>query len=492
MKRKCLPMFVLGFSLAAAGQSAPVGPSAETSAALERLNGLMMLHNPAYEYDRQLADEIGPRLTGSANYVKATEWAEKEFTRLGLKNVHKESWTIPATWEPEVYATARVLAPHEQRLHLESEGWSPSTPEDGVKGTVFYLSSIASEEAVKAQAEKIKGAIVLVDGATFDSAKDAPFAVLMDRLNLVASLGAVAQIDGMGYTQDVPSMLGAGDGGYLWKLPVANMGKEDTLLLRRWLEKGPVTLEFSFRNRIREKVAVDNVVGEIPGTDLKDETVLIGGHLDSWNPGTGAEDNGTGAATVVGVAQAVMALGRPPRRTLRFVVFGGEEEGLLGSHAYAKAHEGEMARMDAVLITDTGSEAPKGWLTMGREDEGNALAGLKPMLEGLGAGGVSEEGRFAFSTDHADFMARGVPVLVLWTDLTKYFELHHKPSDTFDKVDRRDLALGSTTVAVTAYALADAAGEFAAHQTREQVEEQMKKIKQFDEYKEMRDRGMLF
>jgi len=273
---------------------------------------------------------------------------------------------------------------------------------------------------------------------------------------------------------------------------VANMGKEDTLLLRRWLEKGPVTLEFSFRNRIREKVAVDNVVGEIPGTDLKDETVLIGGHLDSWNPGTGAEDNGTGAATVVGVAQAVMALGRPPRRTLRFVVFGGEEEGLLGSHAYAKAHEGEMARMDAVLITDTGSEAPKGWLTMGREDEGNALAGLKPMLEGLGAGGVSEEGRFAFSTDHADFMARGVPVLVLWTDLTKYFELHHKPSDTFDKVDRRDLALGSTTVAVTAYALADAAGEFAAHQTREQVEEQMKKIKQFDEYKEMRDRGMLF
>ncbi len=474
-------------------QTAPAPSLAPaTTANLERLAGYSLLHNPAYEYDRQLADDIGPRLTASDNYVKATDWAVAEFTRLGLKNVHKESWTLASSWEPAEFATGHILTPHPQRLHLESEGWSPSTPEEGVKGQVFYLPSAASEADIKAQADKIKGSIVLIDGETFASAKDTPFGILIDRLNLIASLGAVAQINGMGYTQNVPSMLGSGFSGELWHLPVANLGQEDTLLLRRLLDKGPVTVKFRFINHIRNQVKVDNVVADIPGSELPNETVIIGGHLDSWNHGTGAEDNGTGAASVMGVAQSVMALGHAPRRTLRFIVFGGEEEGLLGSHAYARAHEADMASTDAVLITDTGSEAPKGWLTMGRDDESPSLATLKPLLTNLGSAGVSSDGRFAFSTDHADFMSRGVPVLVLWTGLEKYFQLHHKPSDTFDKVDPRDLALGATTVAVTAYAIADQAASLAPHLTRTQVEDQMKQIKQFDEYKDMADRGLIY
>jgi carboxypeptidase Q len=113
--------------------------SPETQSALVRLGGQLMMAGKAYDYDRHLADDIGPRLTGSANYNEAAGWAESEFTRLGLANVHRESWEIPATWEPETLATARLLKPHEQRLHLESEGWSPSTPEGGVRGAIFYV-----------------------------------------------------------------------------------------------------------------------------------------------------------------------------------------------------------------------------------------------------------------------------------------------------------------------------------------------------------------
>ena len=487
-----LPLSLAAQTPAAQSPAAPPPISPETSASLDRLAGYVMLHNPSYEYDRQLADDIGPRLTASENYVKATDWAVAEFTRLGLKNVHKESWTIAASWEPAEFASGHILAPHQQRLHLESEGWSPSTPEQGVRGDIYYLANAGTDEVVKAQADKIKGKIVLIDEASFASAKDTPFGVLIDRLNLIASLGAIAQINGMGATQNVPSMLGSGYSGVLWPLPVANLGLEDTLLIRRLLEKGPVTVKFRFINAIHKQVKVDNVVADIPGRELPAETVIIGGHLDSWNHGTGAQDNGTGAASVLGIAQAVQALNHPPRRTLRFILFGGEEEGLLGSHAYAKAHEADMASTDAVLITDTGSEAPLGWYPWGRDDEAAALAPVQPLLKNLGSDGISPSGEFAFETDHADFMARGVPTLVLWTSIEKYFQLHHKPSDTFDKVNPRDLALGSATVAVTAYAIAEQLAPFAPHLTRGQVEEQMMKIKQFDEYKDLRDRGQIY
>src|ERR1700677_1034468 len=154
---------------------APAGaqqPQPADQANLVKLGGPLLVAGKAYEYDRELATEIGPRLAGSANYVKAPDWAVAEFTRLGLTNVHKEAWDIPATWEPETVATARMIAPHEQRLHLESEGGSPSTPAGGVRGNVYWLQTL-SADSIKADAAKIKGAIVLVDEATLFG-KDGP------------------------------------------------------------------------------------------------------------------------------------------------------------------------------------------------------------------------------------------------------------------------------------------------------------------------------
>jgi carboxypeptidase Q len=493
MKCKLLPCLLalllpagLAAQAATAEASAPPATTLDTATtqSLVRLGGQLMLAGKAYEYDRVLADDIGPRLTGSPNYVKAAEWATNEFKRLGLSNVHREAWEISSTWEPETFATARILSPHPQRLHLEADGWSVSTPAGGVRGNVYHLK-LMTPDGVKAEAAQIKNAIVLIDQDSF--AKDAPFLFgkLLDTVAIIKDEGARALLVGLGYTNNVSSMAGLSCcNGSISALPVGNVGSEDTLLLRRWLEHGAVEVEFSFTNHTQDHAKVDNVVAEIPGSEANGEYVLVGGHLDSWHLGTGAEDNGTGAASVLAVAEAVKSSGVQPRRTMRFVLFGGEEEGLLGSIHYAREHAAEMDKCAGVFVTDSGPEAPKGWLTFGRDDEDKALGALKPILASLGADGTSDEGRFTFSTDHGPFLIHGVPSFVLWTPTDKYFTLHHKPADTFDKVNERDLNLGVAVVGVTALAFADAK-ESLRHLSSAEIEEQLKKIKAYDEYEDM-------
>jgi len=242
-----------------------------------------------------------------------------------------------------------------------------------------------------------------------------------------------------------------------------------------------------FTNHCSKAVEVPEVVGEIRGSEAPDEVVILGAHLDSWNPGTGAQDNGTGVATVIDAAREIQSLGRAPRRTVRFILFGGEEQGKVGSVAYAKQHRTEMNKIDAVLITDTGAELAKGWLLMGRTDEQEALAQVEPLLSGLGSGSTSTETRELLETDHIGFDVLGVPTLVLWTDLTKYMALHHKASDTFDSVDKATLLQGDATVIATTYAIANAATSLAPHLNAAEVREMMKptgRIEDFEYYKE--------
>jgi len=485
--------FLLASLLPVCAQTAPSTETAklppEEQSALVRLGGQLMIAGKAYDYDRHLADDIGPRLTGSANYNEAAAWAESEFTRLGLANVHGESWEIPATWEPETLATARLLKPHEQRLHLESEGWSPSTPEGGVRGSIFYIKAL-DPDAVKASAAQIKDSIVLIDSDSLFVDKMRRFGRLFDALRMIGDEGARGLILGIGATNNAPSLVGNTDfKGIVANVPCGNLGEEDTLLLKRLLKEGPVEVEFSFKNRIREHVKVDNVVAEIPGRESNGEYVLIGGHLDSWNPGTGAQDNGTGASSVLAVAEAIKAAGLTPRRTMRFVLFGGEEEGLIGSVHYARDHAAELAKCVGDFITDTGSEAPKGWYTFGRDDENHALDPIAPLLSSLDAGVTTDEGRFTFQTDEAPFLVRGVPSFVLWTPTDKYMLLHHKPSDTFDKVDQRDLNLGVAVVGITAYAFADAPTTV-PHFDNTAVENEFKNLKVFEQYQDLQDHKM--
>jgi Zn-dependent M28 family amino/carboxypeptidase len=261
--------------------------------------------------------------------------------------------------------------------------------------------------------------------------------------------------------------------------------------MKRLLEHGPVTVEFSFKNRIRKNVKVDNVVAEIQGSDLPNEAVIVAGHLDSWHPATGAQDNGTGVATVLDVARAIKASGHVPRRTVRFLLVGGEEQGIIGSTAYVRNHRDQMSSIDCVLISDTGGQRAKGWYLMGRDDEKDALTDVEPLLAGLGSNDTTPSVEFLFQTDHISFDVLGVPTLVLWNEVDKYFQLHHKASDSFDLVNQADLNQGVATTAATAYAIADSPQAFAPHDTPTQTEEWLKKTKQWDDYQFFKNAGVL-
>jgi hypothetical protein len=381
-------------SLTAADAASPVGTAmtiaGDTRTAERQLIGDSLLNGQAYEYDRQLADSIGPRLTGSANFQKAAGWAEQQFKALGLSNVHTEEWTLPATWEPDIAAAGHILAPVDHILHIVSLGRSPSTPPGGVTGKIVYVKDLTAAK-LDEQKSELTGAIVLFDHA---------------------SLG--------------------------------------------------------------EKPKLDVIFSALE-------------HLASLRP---LAILSTGVASVIETARAMKGLNRPTRRTVRFALFGGEEQGLL-SAAYVRQHAADLDKIDAVLVTDSGSEAAKGWMLMGREDEKSAVEALKPLLSGLGADEISSDTTYAFQTDHAPFEFLGVPELLLWTGMDKYDTLHHKASDTLDSVVQKDLAQGAAVMAVTAYAIADSPQPFASHLSPAEVRSMAEKSDNLSAYDYFKKIGAL-
>jgi Zn-dependent M28 family amino/carboxypeptidase len=219
-----------------------------------------------------------------------------------------------------------------------------------------------------------------------------------------------------------------------------------------------MSLELS--NRITpDAVSVNNVIAEIPGRERPEEWVLVGAHLDSWDSGTGAQDNATGVAMVLEAARAIAALRPAPRRSIRFALWGGEEQGQIGSTAYARGHAAELDRLVAMLNSDAGSGRTIGWTAPGRADLIRAVRPLtQDFLRELGADTFDESLRYAFQSDGAPFILAGIPTLDLNADDAKYEDIHHKAADTLDRVDARNLSVGAAVVAATAYAIADAAG----------------------------------
>jgi carboxypeptidase Q len=463
-------------------QTAPTTPapvSPETRAAVRQLVGDILVNGQAYNYDGQLADGIGPRLTGSDNYVHAVSWALEQFRTLGLSNVHTESFQMKGLWEPDGPAYGHIIEPREQTLHIYSAGWSPSTPEGGITGKVVYVEHLLPIEKIDAVKDKLNGNIILIDNSSFgDHPSIGDFIKVLDHLETL-SPQAILLTGSANGTQNAGSL---SFGGAIAKFPVAQIGLEDELLIKRFLQWHPVTIHFAFKNRVRPATDVQNVIAEIPGRDLPAETVIVGAHLDSWHPATGAQDNGTGVATVLEAARAIKSLNRPPRRTIRFILFGGEEEGLVGSTAYATKHKAEMSSIDAVLISDTGSQPAKGWYLMGREDEKQSLAPIEPLLAGLGADDTNRDTETLYETDHAGFDVLGVPTLVLWTGVDKYYKLHHQASDSFNSVVQADLNQGVAVTTATAYAIADAAQSFAPHLDAVEVQSMLKKANELDNY----------
>jgi Iap family predicted aminopeptidase len=399
------------------------------------------LNGRAYEYTRQLT-EIGPRLTGSASYERSVDWSVQQFNALGLGSVRRERFSVARTWERERAARGRILAPIQQPLLMASLGWAPSTPDGGIEADLAIVSIRSGFDP-----DDVRGRVVLVDaedGGDFE--------------RRLVSAGAAALLfqDADGDNELAARVRRFGGG--IAPLPAATIARDDVALMRRLAKDGPVRIAIDWRNRISDgPVAVNSVVAEMRGRERPDEWVLAGAHLDSWDFASGAQDNATGVAMVVEAARAIAGLGKAPRRSIRFALWGGEEQGLLGSSAYVEAHADQLDRAVAVLNVDGGTGRILGWTTPGRADVQAEVTELaRALLRDLDAVRVDRGMTYAFDSDGAPFLREGIPVLDLKVDDSRYEEIHHKSTDRLDRVDARNLAIGAAAVAVTAYVIADA------------------------------------
>jgi Iap family predicted aminopeptidase len=261
--------------------------------------------------------------------------------------------------------------------------------------------------------------------------------------------------------------------GKLESLPMAILAREDAERIARFLAAGTnVRVHFTLPNRTPGPVESENVVAEIRGREKPDEFVILGAHLDSWELGTGALDNGCNAAMVIDAARAMHAAGMAPRRSVRFILFTGEEQGMLGSAAYARAHRNELDKMDAAIIFDEGTGHVTGFSLGARKDIVAAVNDALQPLVALGAGTHTTDA--IFGTDNLDFMLEGIPNLVANQEPANYLINYHAQSDTFDKVDMKELKRQVAISAVAAYGIADRAERLGPRQSRAEIEAMIK------------------
>ena len=409
-----------------------------------------------------LCDVIGPRLTGSEKLRQAQAWAKAEMLRLGAVNVHEEAYDFGLAWTRGI-DSARLLTHNGIRFRVDQLAWTP-----GTKGTVqgdLLMVDARNLEELKAFKGHLKGRILLRtnpddkrpplprrggDYEAYQAEQAAMTQFLLDE-GALATLSMSGRKNGLSFTSG-----GAGRDPKKLALPAAYVPQEPYKMLVRLLGRmEPVKLELSLGGGFSAKpVQAYNVVGEIPGRELPGEVVIVGGHLDSWDLGTGATDNATGSSVALEVLRAFQATGLKPRRTLRVILWSGEEQGLLGSRAYVEAHKNELDAIQAVLVDDMGTGTVKGFTLQGRENCRGLMAQAIAPLNDLGVKDLSL--RTMGSTDHAPFDRAGVPAFAAIQEPVDYFlGTHHSQMDYPDHLVPDQLVQGAQAMAVTAWGLAE-------------------------------------
>ncbi len=455
----------------AAGCSTTEPSSCAQAAA--KITPIVMGESPLQENLRRLTDDIGGRVTGSPEMGKAVDWAVSAF-RAGGVDVHTEKYMLPHAWS-EGATQLEVLAPITFPVSLVSIGLSPATPASGMEAPLVYIGSGTEAEFARAGAS-LKGAILLVHTEVSYTWQDLfrKYDIpppIIDRA--VKAAAAAILWTGERERKLLYRHTNSPDG-RLEALPQAILAREDGLRLERaaLAYPGNVRLRLTMPNRIGGPVEQLNVIGEIRGYEKPEEVVVLGAHLDSWELGTGALDNGCNAALVIEAARAIKASGLLPRRTIRFILFSGEEEGLLGSWAYVRAHRAELDKYRGVVIFDSGVGRVTGYSLGGRHDIEAAINEILRPFHGWGADTQTLDA--TSGTDHLDFLLEGVPTLVANQEVANYLQNYHAASDTFDKVDIRELKLNTVLGAVTAWGIADRAEPIGKRQSRAELEVLMK------------------
>ena len=454
------------------GSAAP--PPAATPAAIEhsvaapyrdvaaRIVAAARADRGAYDKLSELTDRIGHRLSGSPELDRAIAWAVQTMTAEGLE-VHTEKVMVPH-WVRGA-EDAAIVKPIARPLAVLGVGDGVATPKGGITAPVVVVHDW---DDLAAKADQVKGAIVLFDvpmppwTEEHGSGYGDVIGYRLHGPSRAAKLGAAGMLiraltnhslrtphtGTLLYDAGVP------------KIPAGELSVEDADLLARLAAKGPVTVHLHLEAQMLPDAPSANVIGELRGREAPDEVVVIGGHLDSWDVGQGAHDDGTGVVTMMETLHVLRSLGLRPRRTIRVVLFTNEENGTAGGKAYAAQHAAELGKTVLALESDSGGFAPRGFTVRGRDDAATARleAHVAQIEKLLGALGVKKLDAGFGGSDIEPMAPAGVPQVGLVVDNRTYFDIHHTEADTLDKVDPAQLADDVAAVAVLAYIAADAPG----------------------------------
>lgn len=429
------------------------GASDPSEEAAARILGSALVESRAYEKLSYLTDRIGHRLSGSSALSQAIAWAVNELKADGLDHVWTEKVTVPHWVRGD--AQARIVAPVAQEMSLLALGGSVATPREGITAELFAVSSL---EELKAAGDAVRGKIVFFNrriSAGFDAEHGYGSAVKLrvDGPSAGAKQGAVAMLirslgtasyrlphtGALRYEEGVP------------RIPAAAIAAEDADLIERLQAAGEaVRARLVLGCKTLPDAESANVIAELRGREWPSEIVLIGAHLDSWDVGQGAHDDGAGVAVVMETMRQLKRHGQIPRRTIRAVLFTNEENGLAGARDYAERHQED--NHVAAVESDSGGAAPIGFGVTAGEGGVEMVRAIARHLTVIDAAQVLPSGGGA---DISPLKKLGVPQLSLLQDPARYFDYHHTAADTLDKVDRSDLDRNVAAMTLLAFMLAE-------------------------------------
>ena len=404
----------------------------------------------AYQRLAQLCDTFGPRFSGTTNLEAAIDWILAQMKKDGLENVHGEKVMVPH-WVRGA-ESAEMLSPRARRLPMLGLGGSIATPPEGITAEVLVVRSFAD---LTQRAAEAVNKIVLFN-VPYTTYGDTVAIRRSGAIEAARAGGAVASLirSVTPFSMQSPHTGSMSYDAAVRKIPHAAITVEDAAMMQRMQDRGEkIVVRLSMSAETLPGVPSSNIVAEITGREKPEEIVLVSGHIDSWDVGQGAMDDGGGAIAAWEAARVMHDLGLRPRRTVRVVLWTNEENGLAGARGYEQLHRGEMARHVVAIESDRGTFKPQGFSFVGGDAARNMIQALVEPLACIGATKIFDEGS---ESDVGVLRRDNVPLLALVDDETKYFWYHHSDGDTLDKLDPRELSACAAAMAVMAWQVADA------------------------------------
>lgn len=439
----------------------PTMASANNSVDKQSINKAHQLRDSAqrshlgFDIVESLTVEVGPRIAGSSADLVAVKWAEEKFKTLGFDKVYKQPVEV-VHWERGL-AKASVVSPYPQNLVITALGGSISTPKGGLKGELAFFDSV--EELRHADPKDVKGKIVYIDARMHRHIEGKEYGTTVagrsSGSSVASKKGAIAVIIRSVGTDSsrMPHTGGTNQEKGVKKIPAGAISTSDAMMLMAMKKRGKaITVNMELETFTFKPKTSYNVIGEITGSKYPDEYILIGAHLDSWDEGTGALDDGAGVGIVMAAAHAIKPL--KPKRTIRVVLFANEEGGLIGAKEYRKANAKELHKIKLAGESDFGARNIWRFDSQVHPDNLDVMAHINKVLKPLSIN--SGDNKAGGGPDVSILPEKGVPVFSLRQDGTDYFDYHHTPNDTLDKINPTELAQNVAAWAVVAYVAAQA------------------------------------